>query len=240
MARNFILLSGGPGIWDSLDPEDHDRSWSNFVDCPLLLSNNGTPPTLPVEADEEIWWFVFKPAYVARWNADKLRTDSAGKAAVKAVEDAGFASYVALIEDRASARGWNLRWLTISGDFWTKLNTFQDPVARVYYWGHARNDLWLSVDHNASHDAIQPPTNQVIAVTDITAHSALAGKFQAGASTRYHRFVGCNTAAFAEKWHSVFHGYTEGIDGKIDFASIHTTGGEPSLSPGAAVKKYDT
>ena len=46
---------------------------------------------------------------------------------------------------------------------------------------------------------------------------------------RAHRFVGCNTAAFASEWSRVFGVAAEGVEGKVDFSGIHATGGDPTL-----------
>lgn len=236
---NFILLSGGPGLYDSQDPEDHDLSWSNYVDCPLLLSKDTVLPVLPVEADEEVWWFVYKKAFENRWNTDILRTDEAGKDAVKKVRDQGFANYAALIESRAASRGWKFRWLSSADDFWTKLGTFTDKINKVYYWGHGKNDLWLTITHDpGDHTAREPAATEIITVASIAAHNDLKKKFSAGSASRQHCFEGCNTSEFAKQWNTTFTVHSQGVEGKIDFKPIFQTGGLPALVGTASRKKY--
>src|SRR5437868_5392424 len=101
------MLSGGPGDFFPGDLE-HDQSWSNFVDCPLLLSK---ADKLPVSGDEEVWWFVYKPAFEARWTADLASDIPARKQAAQSILDSGSASYVDHLEKKAGERGWKLRWL---------------------------------------------------------------------------------------------------------------------------------
>ena len=97
--RNLILISGGPGIFDGKDPALHDTSWSNFIDCPLLLSKNAL---LVPSSDEQVWWFVFKKAYEDRW-ADDLKRPG-GKNAVQNIKNKKMSSYVDLISSRAKEK----------------------------------------------------------------------------------------------------------------------------------------
>jgi len=226
MTTNLVLISGGPGLLDARDTE-HDQSWANYVTCPILLQRSGSL----VRASESVWWFVYKPAYVARWEDDVTNKRSS----VDEVKKKGFTSYVDMIQRRAEGFGWNLRWLSSAADVWTKLATFADPISRVFFWGHARDDLWLSLRHRASDgEAIAPATSEILAVTDIDA--SLAGKFSTSGAT--HRFVGCNTKAFAQAWSSTYSVCAEGVEGKVDFGSIMRTNGEPSLVSGAARVRY--
>lgn len=226
--RNLILISGGPGIFDGKDPALHDTSWSNFIDCPLLLSKNAL---LVPSSDEQVWWFVFKKAYEDRW-ADDLKRPG-GKNAVQNIKNKKMSSYVDLISSRAKEKSWSLSWLTNAANFWAKLDTFKDPISRVFYWGHARDDLWLGLTHLSNHEAASPPNEAIIQCSDIATHNKLKPKFQKGAPTRLHRFVGCNTTAFAKEWAKIFEVYAEGVTNKVDFSTIFDTKGEPSLSPGA-------
>jgi len=232
--RNFILISGGPGPYDNRDIE-HDQSWANYVTPVLLLTDKKAKHEAFVEEDEEVWWFVYKPAYERRWTEDSSSSLEARKKAVKEVKDRGFTSYVDLIEGRAKERGWNLRWLVEADDFWTKLKTFsKGSISRVWYWGHAREDLWLSVRHDPdSGAAIAPEAAEIIMVSSID--SKLKNRFRKGDVDRMNRFIGCNTVKFAEAWAKTFDVWAEGVEGKVNFASIHKTGGEPCLVDSARV-----
>ncbi len=233
--RNFIMISGGPGLYDDRDVE-HDKSWANYVTPPLLLTDTAAKRKSFSASDEEIWWFIYKPAYVSRW-ADDLK---AKRSATKAVKAKGFSSYVDLLEARAKRRGWNLRWLTSADNLWAKLKTFSNPISRVWYWGHARDDLWLTLAHSSASVAVSPDADAIITTSSITAHSSLKKHFQSGSSARVHRFVGCNTVAFAQTWATTFGVWAEGFEGKVDFSGIHASGGEPSLVGSATSKRYSS
>lgn len=234
MTRNLILVSGGPGAYDSTDPDRHDGSWSNYVDGPLLLTRDATPPLLPRDADEQVWWFIYRPAYLKRWALDVARTDPAGRKAVKQVRDEGFADYTALLTARAADRGWNLRWLERAADLWTKLGTFQDSISRLWYWGHGSTDLWLTVKRGPPGQGVsKPEPHEILGLDDVTAHANLRARFQPGDASRRHRFLGCNTADYAKRWHEIFGVHTQGVHGTLNFDVVHPSGGEPAPAPGA-------
>ncbi len=232
--RNFILISGGPGLFDDRDVE-HDKSWANYVTPPLLMTDTEEKRKKFAQDDEEVWWFVYKPAYESRWDDDLKQ----GRKSTKEVKDKGFTSYVNLIEKRAKDRDWNLRWLNAADDLWKKLKTFsKGSISRVWYWGHARDDLWLSLGHSSASEAIAPESHEIILVSSIDGNKKLRDRFQKGNSKRIHRFVGCNTSAFAQAWSKAFKVWTEGVEEKVDFADIHKTGGEPSLVGTAKIKFF--
>jgi hypothetical protein len=237
--RNFVLISGGPGPYNTRDIE-HDKSWANYVTPPLLMTDTAKKLATFSAKDEEIWWFVYQPAYVTRWSDDARSKTAARQAEVARVKKLGFSSYVELIKQRAKDRGWNLRWLAEADDLWDKLKTFsKGSISRVWYWGHASDDLWLSVAHDPSTDvAIAPAAGEIITVSSID--PALKDRFQTGSLSRIHRFVGCNTEDFAKAWSKVYGVWSEGVVGKVNFSSIHSTGGEPCLSDSAGVKYFNT
>jgi subtilisin family serine protease len=235
--RNFILISGGPGLFDNRDIE-HDKSWANYVTPPLLLTNTAEKLKKFAASDEEVWWFIYKPAYVRRWEDDLKQK----RKSIKEVKDKGFSSYVNLLEGRAKARGWNLRWFSTADQLWDKLKTFKDPIARVWYWGHASGGLWLTLSHSAEARAVAPEPWEIVTIDSIKDNASLKKRFQAGSSARLHRFIGCNTRDFAQKWADTFEVWTEGFDGKIDFSVIHQDqyDGEPSLVGSASRKRFSS
>jgi subtilisin family serine protease/outer membrane protein OmpA-like peptidoglycan-associated protein len=225
--RNLVLVSGGPGPFATKDVE-HDRSWANYVTPPLLLH------ALAAD-DEDVWWFVYKAAYERRWADDS----SARRRAADQVRAQGFDSYVELLEARARKRGWNLRWLDDADHLWKRLVTFRKgSISRVVYWGHARDDLWLTLAHRAdsSATAVAPAPDEIVRVGAI--EPKLADRFAKASAQRLSRFVGCNTSAFAQAFSKAYAVYSEGIEGKVNFASISRTGGEPCLSDGATVNHF--
>ncbi len=233
--RNFILISGGPGLYDNRDVE-HDKSWANYVTPPLLLTDTAEKLKKFAASDEEVWWFIYKPAYVRRWEDDLKQK----RKSIKEVKDKGFSSYVNLLEGRAKARGWNLRWFNTADELWAKLKTFKDSIARVWYWGHASGGLWLTLSHSAEARAVAPEPWEIVTIDSIKDNASLKKRFQAGSSARLHRFIGCNTRDFAQKWAETFGVSTEGFDGKIDFSGIHQAGGEPSLVGSASRKRFSS
>ena len=236
---NFILLSGGPGLFDNRDVE-HDRSWANYVTPPLLMTKTLRkldPKKLKeFENGQEVWWLIYRPAYIRRWEDDLKRKPKEPKR----VKAQGFNSYLELLEARAKARSWNLRWFDTADELWSKLKTFNDPIARFWYWGHARDGLWLSLTHSSSAVAMAPASHEIITVASIKANASLKKQFQAGSSSRVHRFIGCNTTQFAKTWAKTFGVFTEGYEGKIDFSDIPETGGKIKLVSGAKLKRFST
>jgi hypothetical protein len=235
----FVLISGSPGPLDPDDKDHHDHSWSSFVTPPLLLDKKGGF----VKPDEKVVWYVYKPGYVARWLADvknPFKKDYVKKA-TDDVKAKGFADYVSLIEGRAREKGWALVWLEAANELWDKIKYLQDLISRTYYWGHARNDLWLSLDHrrtlvpaatggprpNLVSEAVSPDPKAILPSADIRSHSMLQPRFLPNEPSRVSRFIGCNTRVFAGVWAETFKVHTEGVDGKVNFESIYKDG-EPS------------
>jgi hypothetical protein len=203
-----------------------------FRRLPLLLSKK--QPWL--ERDETVDWYIYKPAYDERWKDDaKSNRESARKIAGK-----GSSSYADFLGARAAEKGWKLKWMDDAADFWIGLKSTSDPISRVFYWGHAREDLWLSLDHQ-NHVACSPREGDkaIIKSNSIKANIILKSKFQGGDRSRVHRFIGCNTMTFARAWARVFGVFAEGVTGKVNFETIFTSSvGEPSLSQGASRTVY--
>jgi hypothetical protein len=84
----------------------------------------------------------------------------------------------------------------------------------------------LTLGHSWAGVVTKPSAGAVVTVPSIAAHAALRSSFVTGSA---HRFVGCNTAAFAREWSRVFGVASEGVEGKVDFSAIHATGGQPAL-----------
>jgi len=233
--RNFVLVSGGPGPYDNRDIQ-HDQSWANYVTPPLLMTDTSEKLKKFSEDDEDVWWLVYKPAYVRRWDEDLKNPKR--KKAIKEVRDRGFNSYVDFIEARARSHKWNFRWFSDSKEFWKKLETFHNPISRLWYWGHAATDLWLSLRHGDAGLAISPQDNEIITLDQIRTNQHLRSHFQSGSQARIHRFVGCNTSDFAQEWAKTFKVWAQGTRGPVHFKSIYNTGGEPSLVQGAKTKLF--
>ena len=87
--RHFVLVSGGPGPYDTRDTE-HDASWANYVTPPLLLTDTKAKMKAFRAADEVVSWFVYRPAYERRWTADARSSNADRKKEVRKVKDKGF------------------------------------------------------------------------------------------------------------------------------------------------------
>lgn len=239
MSTNLILISGGPGTFATGDPE-HDQSWANYVTAPLLLTDTATKRTAFADGDD-VYWFVYEPAYVTRW-ADDVRRKAE---AVRLVTDQGFSDYVDLIEGRAKGRGWNLRWIDSAAELWTKLKSFNDPIRRVVYWGHARDDLWLATSVGGG-VVSAPDPSAIVRVADIRTYAEAKGRDGRAMRLRFpvdakrkHDWIGCNTDPFAKEWATRVRVWSQGVEGKVDFKDIHATGGTPSLVGTARIHTFD-
>lgn len=239
MNGNLILISGGPGTFATGDPE-HDQSWANYVTAPLLLTDTAAKQREFADGDD-VYWFIHQPSYVARW-ADDVRRKAT---AVDEARAQGFSNYVDLLEARATARAWNLRWIDSADALWTKLRSFNDPIRRVVYWGHARDDLWLTIAQSGA-SASAPDPSAIVRVADIGAYAEAKGRDGRAMRLRFpvdakrkHDWIGCNTDSFAKEWAKRVRVWSQGVEGKVDFKDIHRTGGSPSLVGSAKIHTFD-
>lgn len=235
MAKNFIVISGGPGLYQPCDKKNHDTGWSNYLDNILLLAANNK---FPIQRDEMVWWFVYKPSYEERWNDDIINK----RKSVDDIKKKGSNSYVHHIERRALKYHWNLHWITEADGLWKKSITFRDKISRIWYFGHARQDLWLSLLHDNC-DAIEPIRKAIIYRSQIRLHSKLKSKFLNSSSydeNSSSRFYGCNTSKFAEQFSKTFGVYAEGAEGTVDFQKTHSSSGDlRSIISGCTWIKYN-
>ena len=236
MAKNIVLISGGPGLFDTKDIE-HDKSWANYVTPPLLKWDGGKAKLTGAGNEGlDVTWLIYKQAYLDRWDDDKDQ----GRTSAKTVIDKGFSSYVDMLEHRAADRGWRLFWFTSATNLWQRLWTFQEDIVRLWFWGHAKNNLWLTLGHD--HDAaVMPDGDTVVKVSDIAnATNRLRATVHDDPSVPTCRFVGCNTEAFATEWAKTYSARSEGVRGKVEFGGIHTSGGDPSLVKDAQIVIVDS
>ncbi|GMU10150.1 hypothetical protein [Corallococcus caeni] len=239
MKNAFIILSGGPSTYDPKDPELHDQSWDNFVTPPLLRSNGGA---LHDPTTEEVHWLVYEPAYKARWASDSASQKTAPTQYQHTVDIKTRhkrLNYLDLLKGRAMDRGWRYKEISPAQGFWDYINKLKGTkVSRVWFYGHARDDLWLSLNHHSSnHVAVAPVSDAILNRDDIKKIAAFSFVPQKTA-THPHKFFGCNTKAFAEKWASALSVVAEGSSGKVGFEKIHENAGKVILSPAARWYQY--
>jgi hypothetical protein len=222
---NLVLISGGPGLLDPRD-RDHDLGWSNYVDPPLIISRIPGRWASLRGAATQVQWLIYRPAYNRRWIDDWAHS----RPSVAEVRSNRFDSYISLLEGRAQDRRWRLIWFYSAEQLWAQLASFR-PIARVCYWGHGNDNLWLYVRHRSTDGwPMAPDETAVVRYDSINAHAGLRSRFVRGSP---HRFVGCNTSRFAQEWSRVFNVDTEGFVGTVRFSGLLNNSGEPTLAPSA-------
>lgn len=217
----WIVVSGSPSVFDPSDPDHHDRAWDNFVRDPLLRAYRGE---WPQRRGEEVAWLIYRPGYELRWADDHRRgADKSTKLAPGATD------YMTHLEYRAKQHGWTLGWIRSAGEIWSTINVLTEhSLTRLWYYGHARDDMWLWLQHRSSdHAAVGPDARAVWLQSSIEAKHA---KFFEAAPPAYDtnrstKFFGCNSDKFAKAWATTFKVYAEGAQGRTDYEQILTGAG---------------
>ncbi|RKH79804.1 hypothetical protein D7Y21_33240 [Corallococcus sp. AB045] len=178
-------------------------------------------------------WLIYEPAYKERWTSDQANKTSAPDQYRQAsdVIKKGRLNYLDLIKYRAKQRGWKYEGISTAQGFWDYINKLKSTkVSRVWFYGHAKDDLWLSLKHDTSdHEAVSPNSDAILTFDDIKKIAAFSFVPQKKADYP-HKFFGCNTKAFAEKWANALSVFAEGSLHKVDFQEIHDNGGMVILS----------
>lgn len=227
--QNFVILIGGPGLFEGCD-KAHDQNWSNYI-VPLQLA--AQRDTYKKLSTETIHWLVYEPPYEARWKDDstidateKKEDDgynlhSIRKTAADRIISNGAISYLDRIKQIANSNNIHYKGLKNPQDFWSHLATFADnSISRVWYSGHAgENELMLALTHNSScHAAVF--NKDLIQISDIPANKILKIKFSSS-SLKIFKFYGCYTVNFAKEWNTIFDVGSAGAKNKIDFGVIN-------------------
>lgn len=239
MPDHFIVLIGGPGIYESCDPH-HDKTWKNYIVPMQVAAQKNLWQKQPGEI---IHWFVYEPPYKNRWVDDSEITltewpaakvydtplHKTRKAAADAVIKKGASNYLHRIQQFATRHGIRYHGIKKKGDIWTELAKLPDgSVSRFWYSGHATDKyLFLGLAHDSN---CKPIANaeDFIEIQNIDRHSHLVSKFKSS-TTMSSRFYGCQTRRFAQKWHEVFGVPTEGATNKITFSVISKTKGSLNI-----------
>lgn len=234
MKNVFIIISGGTGIYDPKDPDQHDQTWDNFVTPPLLRSAR---TALHDAKTEDVHWLVYEPAYTERWTSDlsnKKTAPTQYEHTVSIKTKHKLSNYIDLLKTRAASRGWTYKGISSAAEAIKYINAIKTTkISRLWFFGHASEDLWLSLSHDIrDHEAVSPDRTAVLSIGDIGKINTSSFITQKDASAP-HKFFGCNTKNFAEKWARHLKVHAEGSEGKVDYKQIHDTGGRVTLSPGA-------
>ncbi|WP_204488404.1 hypothetical protein [Archangium primigenium] len=228
---------GGPSIYEPKDPSRHDQSWDDFVTPPLLRSLKAP---LHDAKTEEVHWLVHEPAYVSLWGSDIGGQKTAPTQYQHAINvKKRFSSYLDLVKRRVAERSWKYQGISSAEDVLAHLKGLKaSRISRVWFYGHARDDLWLSLRHDSrDHEAIEPDSKDVLSLSRIGTLKA-SSFVPHNTAKAPHKFFGCNTKLFAASWAKLFNFYAEGAEGKVDFARIHHNGGMVVLSAGAKWFQY--
>lgn len=232
--RIWVIISGGPGVYEPCDPDAHDTSWSNYVDGLLLQSRRGA---MQLTKNEKILWIVYAPAYEKRW-ADDVKHK---RPSIKGVTQQGFRNYLQLLQARAARYGYGFKAARSSSEIWSTMRSIKGSrvVSRVWYFGHARKNLWLSLDHNGCRTAT-PAARETLYHADIDRRLGAQWKWTGWWPTRdsgmaiesppskydpnrSSKFYGCNSDKFARVFAEELNVYAEGGKGTLRFHGTHRT-----------------
>jgi hypothetical protein len=226
---HFVILIGGPGTFESCDPE-HDKIWLNYF-YPIQIA---AQKDLYQRDSDQVHWLVYEPAYTVRWLEDSeitllegLREVVSGrqlhKVRKKAADDvllSGARTYVDSIQKLAVSLGITYKGISTPQGFWDYLSSLgAGSIQRVWYCGHAtQQGLILQLTHNSACDATWEDSSTVL-TGDIAGNARIKDRFARG-TKKASRFYGCNTADFAQSWSDTFGVPTEGAASSITFAGI--------------------
>ena len=240
--ENFIILIGGPGLYWSCDPV-HDKRWSNYFRTVMIATAKNLIKRRG--KNEKVHWVVYEPAYKKRWLDDsdmnflqytweslisgrELHITRQGHAdEVKSYLNKiniKHANYINFIKSKAGPLDVNYIGINHKDEFWKFIDQQeQNSITRVWFCGHAVNDLWLELTHGRYEDddcaALSPEPKAIVSISDIDDHSKLKDRFKPSAD-QISKFYGCNTAAFAESWAKTFGVKSEGANTSITFKGI--------------------
>lgn len=225
---NFVILIGGPGKYMGCD-KAHDQTWKNYF-VPIQLA--GRENLYALKKSERIYWLVYEPAYINRWDDDSIITaeekklddgywlHSIRKKAADEIINKGASNYLSRIKNTANSLGINYKGISTPGEFWSFLGSLpKQSISRVWYSGHASGQgLMLALIHATGCSAAASPSDMIF-VSDIQKNSSLADRFEKPAMVT-SKFYGCFTSNFAQEWTRVFSAPAEGAINKVDFGVV--------------------
>ncbi len=239
--KRFIILIGGPAVFKGCDKE-HDQTWSNYVVPMQIAAQKGF---YNQKRNETIYWVVYEPPYVGRWQDDSVITvaekkeddgyhlHSIRQAAADKVKKKGANSYLSRIKQIAAQFRFNYHGINKPNEFWDFVASCpQSSISRVWYCGHASGEgLMLALIHNNACGAAALHSD-MIRIVDITRTGSkarsLADRFDSS-STQPSKFYGCYTDEFAKAWNGLFNVPTQGAKNKITFGCVDSPSDIPNI-----------
>ncbi len=208
--EHFVILLGAPGIYDPEDPS-HDQTWWNFF---VLIQVAFIEKLVVKRKSECIDWYVYGTAYEKRWEDDKKSGRETQINDAKKYKK----GYLYRIQEWINEQeGHNFYNFSNKSQFLDALkNLNPGTLTRIWFSGHAsRKGLWLDLEHNASHEAVNSP-DKILSGSEIAA--AIEGKVKKvpGISSKLY---GCSTSETA-KTISKKDLIVEGAKNKIHFGYI--------------------
>jgi hypothetical protein len=234
--KAFVVWIGAPGVYHGDDPV-HDQSWANYVTWIMMEAKDGL-----LSPDEKHLWVLYEPGYTARWADDRdfswwernIHDNDLSDTRFRATQNVLGGSYINHVRSKASeysaAHGIDISVLLASTaqGFWDVLlrEVPNAMLSRVWFFGHARNSLWLSLNHTSAGIAVSPDSSAIISVASIATNAASVAPLFSS-SSKPCKFYGCNTVEFAREWHTRFNVDAQGADGEIDFRQGPALGYRP-------------
>lgn len=243
-ASVFIILVGGPGLYQGKDPA-HDKSWYSYIDPVIRANDRGVLG----QKNEDVRWCVYAPAYTARWSDDRNEPSwwednvqdsdlsvTRYRHTEKIVREnaTNYLDYITLKASQSNkSNSYTTRVVPInsSAEFWRQLTILAiHSLGRVWFLGHASIDLWLTLYHDGARAVMRSDktSTETVQVSDIAAYAALRDRFMS--KPLPSKFYGCNTYKFAETWAKEFGVPAEGAEGKVDFQASGFAGVESSAT----------
>ncbi len=221
--KKFIIILGGPGVYDPRDPA-HDRAWYSYY---YTLANGFDSGKIKLEDGETVDWLVYTPAYNERWtddNKDNKRPKFISDQVKRIITHFKAKNYLDRIKKWIAGNSTKHRYIGIKtkNSIVSHINSMKaDSVTRLYYSGHSakRNELWLDLDHIDPGIPIRPRNKN--AVFDADEFKKVKKSVIRTTSKLKSRFIGCNNEIVAQEWNKATGLKSVGYPVTINFKDYH-------------------
>jgi hypothetical protein len=220
--RNFVIILGAPGKYDSEDPH-HDQYWGNyFVAAQHVFgvpeSSDFVPETSLLEG-ECVHWLVYGQPYIDRWVSDMAsQFDFQRKHA--SGYPAGYLSriqqYVGQLNKKHPGRH---KYVPIDSykDVWETLHRLPNgTLTRMHYFGHGAPTAFFM-----RYATKLPPTpDELIEHAKIDQYKSWLAAKARPSDDQKSKFYACKSITWAKKWSSATGLKSEGAVNTIVFRGI--------------------